>query len=177
MWALLLLLLLPLLSFCVLAAYPSCLALTRERRKMKWNAVEKIKHHQSRCWSQTLTKRSHSGTIDISDFLVLLYCWSWYSWSVRMCSKFKDTVGCFHRCLFFFFLLETPLQKEMRLCSLKWSLRVTDMWMECGREQEYNIYFTAHKLLWSGAQNTNNDMLVPGQKYYVVCLLHVICID
>lgn len=46
-------------------------------------------------------QRSHRVTIDISDFPVLFYFWSFHSWSVRMCSKFKDTVGCFHRCLFF----------------------------------------------------------------------------
>ena len=47
-------------------------------------------------------QRSRSVTMDINDFLVvLLYCRSCYSWSVRMCSKFKDTVGCFDRCRFF----------------------------------------------------------------------------
>ena len=63
-------------------------------------------------------QRSRSVTMDINDFLVvLLYCRSCYSWSVRMCSKFKDTVGCFDRCLFFF--LETLLQKGMEHGSSK----------------------------------------------------------
>lgn len=53
-------------------------------------------------------QRRQSVTLDITGFVVLLYCWSCYSWSVRMCSKFKDTASCFHRCRFF---LETPLQK------------------------------------------------------------------
>ena len=51
-------------------------------------------------------QRSRSVTMDINDFLVLLNCVGCYSWSVRMCSKFKDTVGLFSQ------MHETPLQKE-----------------------------------------------------------------
>lgn len=54
-------------------------------------------------WQQTPfypPQNFHSVTIDMSDSVVLS-SWSCYSWSVRMCSEFKDTVGCFHRCLFF----------------------------------------------------------------------------
>lgn len=78
--------------------------------------VENFKHRRS--WFLTVgpfypppPKKFHSVTIDMSDFVVLS-SWSCYSWSARMCSEFKDTVGCFHRCLFFFFFHGTPTSKR-----------------------------------------------------------------